>query len=282
MNVMKLLDVCSRVAIPVPWAEGDKIPWDDPAFSERMLKEHLSQDHDLASRRSETIDGHVEWIHENILSGQAAKILDLGCGPGLYASRLARLGHQCVGIDFSPASIAYAVKTAGSNRLACTYRQEDIRTERYGSGFGLVMLVFGEFNVFRPADARAIVEKAHDALADNGVMLFEPHTFAAVEGIGKQARSWYSADSGLFSDRPHICLTENFWDAGANAATQRYFIIDADTNSVTRYASTTQAYTNSQYKVLLNECGFDNIEFYSSLNGSKSKWQDSLITIVAR
>lgn len=33
--------------------------------------------------------------------GNPTRILDLGCGPGLYTSRLARLGHCCVGIDFS-------------------------------------------------------------------------------------------------------------------------------------------------------------------------------------
>ena len=49
---MKLSDITSRTSAPVPWSEGDNIPWDDPDFSERMLKEHLSQEHDLASRRA--------------------------------------------------------------------------------------------------------------------------------------------------------------------------------------------------------------------------------------
>lgn len=32
-------------------AEESKIPWNEPAFSQRMLANHLSQDHDWASRR---------------------------------------------------------------------------------------------------------------------------------------------------------------------------------------------------------------------------------------
>ena len=32
------------------WAGRYKIPWDEPGFSRRMLKEHLNQAHDLASR----------------------------------------------------------------------------------------------------------------------------------------------------------------------------------------------------------------------------------------
>ena len=29
----------------VPWRDGVNLPWDDPLFSERMLREHLDQSH---------------------------------------------------------------------------------------------------------------------------------------------------------------------------------------------------------------------------------------------
>ncbi len=45
-----ILDNVDREPNPAPWFEGDNISWDDPDFSERMLAEHLSQEHDLASR----------------------------------------------------------------------------------------------------------------------------------------------------------------------------------------------------------------------------------------
>src|SRR5512136_2789997 len=157
---MKLMDLVYRSVNPEPWAEGDNIPWHEPAFSARMLKEHLSQAHDAASRRTETIERQVAWIHGELLCEHQAKILDLGCGPGLYASRLARLGHQCVGIDYSSASIGYATECAQREKLPCTYVRQDLRLAEYGEGFGLVMLIFGEFNVFRPSDARSILLKA--------------------------------------------------------------------------------------------------------------------------
>jgi hypothetical protein len=43
-----LIDLIHR-GKPQPWVEGDNIPWNDPDFSCRMLKEHLSQDHDALS-----------------------------------------------------------------------------------------------------------------------------------------------------------------------------------------------------------------------------------------
>jgi SAM-dependent methyltransferase len=279
---MSLLDLVRRRPVPEPWAEGEKIPWHDPQFSRRMLEEHLSQEHDAASRRFEKVERHVDWVHRQVLSGSPTRILDLGCGPGFYASRLARLGHECVGIDFSPASIAYARVEALGAGLRCTYLHEDIRVAEYGSGFGLVMLIFGEFNVFSPADARGILNKARDALEDDGLLLLEPHTYSAVRQEGQQPSSWYSAESGLFSDRPHLCLQENFWDAERETATTRYFIIDAATGNVTQHASTMQAYTDGAYRSLLAECGFGEPEIYPSLTGEVDSSQSGLMAIVAR
>jgi SAM-dependent methyltransferase len=271
---MNLLDIVNRTAVPEPWAEGEKIPWNDPGFSARMLKEHLSQDHDAASRRFETIDAHVAWIQQQVLDGKPTRILDLGCGPGLYANRLTRLGHSCVGIDFSPASIAYAKTQATSDNLPITYIEADIRRADYGEGYGLVMLIYGEFNVFNPADAQHILEKAHRALLPGGQLLLEPHTFDAIQKIAKIPNSWYTTSSGLFSEQPHFCLTENFWDDEHKTAIERYYIIEAATGCVTRHAATMQAYTNEEYESLLTKCGFHNVHFYPSLKGEaeESHW----------
>ena len=279
--MIKLLDVIHRPATPGPWTEGAKIPWDDPAFSKRMLKEHLTQDHDMASRRFEKIDRHVDWIHHQLLAGRPTKILDLGCGPGLYASRLARLGHECVGIDFSPASIAYAVNVAETEGLQCTYLHQDIRTAEYGTGFGLAMLIFGEFNVFRPTDARRILRKAFGALGNGGILLLEPSTFESLKKEGEQAPFWYSASSGLFSDQPHLCLMEHFWDADGRVVTTRFFIVSAD-GDVVRHVHRTQAYTEEECRSLVAECGFSGIEFLPSLIGAVDETQRGLFVIVAR
>ena len=279
---MKLLDLVHRPVPPAPWDEGDNIPWNDPDFSERMLKEHLSQTHDAASRRIEKIEEQVEWIHHQVLLGRSTKILDLACGPGLYSSRLARRGHTCFGIDYSPASIAYAVNCADKEKLDCTYLHQDIRQAEYGAGFGLAMLIYGELNVFRPADATSILNKAQRALDSDGVLLLEPHTFAIVREIGEQPPTWYSAESGLFSDRPHLCLKESFWDPASDTATIRYFIVDASTGEVTRHAQSFQAYTEAKYRSLLTDCGFDDVEFFPSLIGVQDTTQNALMAIVAR
>ncbi|HET9221949.1 MAG TPA: class I SAM-dependent methyltransferase [Roseiflexaceae bacterium] len=279
---MRLADLWQRAIPPEPWQEGDNIPWNDPAFSARMLDEHLSQAHDAASRRSATIDRQVAWIQRMVLRGDPTAILDLGCGPGLYTSRLARLGHTCVGIDFSPAAIAYARATADGQQLACDYRLEDLRSAVFGSGFGLVMCVFGEINVFPREQANALLRKAYDALDCGGLLLLEAHTSAAIEQIGERTPSWFTAASGLFGVTPHLCLMEHFWHAEAQAATTRYYVIELATDGLTRYAQSFQAYTQPEYAELLQGCGFDDVVFYPALTGALEPEQPNLFVVVAR
>ncbi len=278
---MKLMDVVRRQSVPQPWAEGEKIPWDDPDFSRRMLHEHLSQEHDAASRRFAIIDEHVRWIHHQVLKRHPTRILDLGCGPGLYTHRLARLGHRCVGIDFSPASVAYAREQAEEAGLDCTYVHGDIRTVDYGDGYDLVMSIFGELNVFRPQEARHILQKAWRALVPGGLLLLEPHTFETVVKIGERPSLWYSAERGLFSEEPHLCLQESFWDEEERVAIERYYVIDAATGEVTRHASSTQAYTDEAYRSLLDACGFGREVVYPSLGGSPGGPKSDLIAILS-
>jgi SAM-dependent methyltransferase len=279
---MRLTDLLSRTLPPEPWREGDNIPWNEPGFSARMLREHLSQEHDAASRRATTIDRHVGWIATTLLRGQPTALLDLGCGPGLYTSRLARLGHTCVGIDYSPAAIDYARAEATRQNLACRYQLADLRGADYGAGYGLAMLLFGELNVFPRQQATAILDRAHHALSSDGLLLLEPHTFGAVRRMGDRPATWYIAASGLFAATPHLSLIEHFWHEQVRAATSRYFTVDLATGAVTRHAQSFQAYTDDEYAELLESSGFTLSAIYPSLTGTPDPAQPELFVIVAR
>ena len=246
------------------WDGAYKIPWDDPDFSRRMLAEHLSQEHDLASRKQEMIRTQVQWIHENICNNTPARLLDIGCGPGLYIKLFTTLNYDCCGIDFSPASIEYA-KNQLSNKAKLI--EGDIRSVNFGGGYELAMMVFGEFNVFSPDECRKILKKTFEALSLGGKLLLEAHTFKAVECIGRAPNSWHKSGPGLlglFSDNPYICLNENHWLDKQQTALQQFHILDAADGSIKTYRSTTKAWTNEQYKQLLTEAGFDHVNIHSN------------------
>ncbi len=259
---MNLNDIVKRKTPPAPWCSGEKIPWNDPGFSARMLNNHLSQEHDWASRRSAVIARQVDWINGQ-LAGKKARILDLGCGPGLYTHRLAKAGHDCVGVDFSPASIDYAKRRAAADGMAIEYALEDVRTYQPCGRFDLVMMLFSEFNVFTERDARHILAKASEVLSDGGMLLIEASTFGAVRSQGSLPATWEALESGLFSERPHLYLQEHFWDENSATATTRYTIIDALSAEVAEYGASMKAYTDEQYEKMITQAGLGKISILS-------------------
>ncbi len=59
--------------------------------------------------------------------GPGSRVLDLGCGPGLYAVRLARRGVRVLGVDASARSLAHARLTV-----------DEVRPEVESVGFDVV------------------------------------------------------------------------------------------------------------------------------------------------
>ncbi len=262
-----LMNIITRIVPPVPWAEGDNIPWNDPEFSKRMLAEHLSQDHDLASRRTDTIARHTEWIYTELLGSNPGRILDLTCGPGLYTGALAERGCECVGLDFSPASVRHAKETAAARELTCTYRLADIRDGDYGNGFDLAMLIYAQINVFQRPQAETILRGIHQSLKPGGLLLLEPQTYDHVYAEGAQTTSWYAAEAGLFSNGPHIVLQEGFWDEESRTRTDRFNVIDAATGEVESFSMPTIAHHDMELQEMLSRAGFQDLRTFASLEG---------------
>ena len=248
----------------VPFAPGSRIPWNDRDFSERMLREHLSQHHDRASRRFEIIDRQVAWLHGSVLAGRPGRILDLGCGPGLYTGRLARAGHSCVGIDFSPAAITHARAEAERDGLECRYRLEDLREADLGADFDAILIWFGEFNTFSPAEADDLLSRVSRALGAGGKLILELHDADYVRGIGEIPPHWYAQAAGLFSDEAHLVLRESHWHEAESAATERYFVYHED-RAVDTYAQSTQAYSEAELEAKLAAAGLTMVARYESI-----------------
>ena len=80
--------------------------WDDEHISKGMLEAHLNPNWDAATRKPEFLDKSVNWITKIAPSSQYKFLLDLGCGPGLYAERFNSARYSVTGVDFSKRSIA--------------------------------------------------------------------------------------------------------------------------------------------------------------------------------
>ncbi len=258
---MQLKEIADR-RLPVAWEGKSKIPWNDPEFSARMLREHLNQEHAQASRPLATIQRQIDFLEDKVLDGSGARVLDLGCGPGLYCKALADRGHRCTGVDFSPASIEYAVSQDGQSE----YVLEDVREFDPGNGYDLVIMTFGEFNAFNPEDGLLLIQKMRDAIWPGGTVVLEVHAELAVRNIGNSPPSWRALASSVFSDHPHIWFSENFFDEEALTAITRHFVLN-ESGDIDEYINTLQGYRRHDYITLLQHNGFRRIMMEESKTG---------------
>jgi len=137
--------------------------WTGKHTSEQMLACHLNPGIDVSSRRGSFIDKSVAWIGSHFNVGGGTRIADFGCGPGLYANRLAKCGARVTGIDFSERSINYARGEAERSGLSVEYinqRQEAHSCEEnLQNGFWSADKYYGFLNTFKYDDAKVVLDK---------------------------------------------------------------------------------------------------------------------------
>ncbi|WP_119072596.1 class I SAM-dependent methyltransferase [Aggregatilinea lenta] len=195
---------------PPLYEPGEPVFWDDPHISQHLLDAHLNPNTDTASRRPETVDAVVSWLIETLAPRPDAAWLDLGCGPGLYASRLAQCGLHVTGIDFSRRSIAYARDDAVRRKLDITYRLENYLELEDEAGYDVVSLIYGDFCPLPPADRATLLDRVHRALKPGGHFVFDLSAPRHHALHGMQA-NWYAApEGGFWRPDAHLVLEHGF------------------------------------------------------------------------
>ena len=244
------------------------IPWGDDDFSRRMLAEHLDQSHDLASRRRSVVDTHVDWLWSMLDPVDEPRVLDLGCGPGLYLTPLVERGATGIGVDIGPASIEYARVNAVPG---ATYVHSDVRDVAIDERFDLVLFVFGELNTFAPDEVGAVLARIRDWLKPSGLAVLEVSTRHGVEAKGV-SRGRYRADGGLFADGAHEVIHDAAWYPAEAATAERWTVGDREYRTTTWWLDPAR----------LGEAGLVVESRFGDLRGRLVDEQDELVVLVAR
>jgi SAM-dependent methyltransferase len=253
---------------PVAWESGGNLPWNEPDFSQRMLREHLDQSHGAASRRAAERAEQIDWLWQKLGLEPGLRLLDLTCGPGLYAVELARRGLWVTGVDFSPASIAYARKLAEQEGVTerCTFIEQDVRLVDLGLGrFDAALFLYGQLGVFRREEAAALLAQTAQALKPGGQLAVELLDQERVDK--KESTWWYTGDSGLWGDAPFLHLGERFWNAEQALSIERFTIVHLETGALDEVILCDQTYAIETMTTLMQQAGFAAVAAYPAWDG---------------
>jgi SAM-dependent methyltransferase len=247
---------------------GGNLPWNDPAFSARMLREHLDESHGAASRRSAERAAQIDWLWTRLALAPGKRVLDLTCGPGLYAVALARRGCQVTGVDFGPAALAYARQLAAEQAVTatCHFIEQDVRTVTPpAASYAAALILYGQLAVFTRAEAAALVKTAAASLQPGGRLCIELLDQDRVDK--KQSTWWFTDDRGLWGDAPFVHLGERFWDDEQALSLERFYTLHLETGRLDEVLLCDQTYGVDEMCGLLQAAGCDLVDVYPAWDG---------------
>jgi SAM-dependent methyltransferase len=264
---------------PAPFAPGEPHFWTDPHIASQMLAFHLDPNSDAASRRPEIIRRSVAWLVQTLELKPGDRLLDLGCGPGLYAAQLAQAGLQVTGVDFSQNSIDYAVAAARQGGLQIDYRCQDYLLLQDEASFEAAVLIYGDLCPLSPGQRQRLLANVHRALQPGGRFVLDVTTPALRQRAGLKA-GWYAALSGFWKPGPHLVLEQGFAYEG-NLYLDQYVVIEENAK-ITVYRNWFQDYTPDAIRAELEASGFAVESLWSDLTGAPYQPSTEWIGVVAR
>lgn len=245
MQSKELLEQVNKLSQkPTLFEKGTGSIWTEAYLAEQMLQCHLDLKSDLASRGEKMIDKTISFFNNHIK--EKSNILDLGCGPGLYAERLCMSGHKVTGVDFSEGSIKYARDSAKRRGLEIEYICNNIFNLSYRQHFDVVIQVYGEINTFSDEERNRLFTIVQKALKPGGVFIFDVTT--PVHRSNKRGnKDWYINNRGFWRGSNHIVLEEIF-DYEHHIWLDQYVVIDE--NEVKVYRDWFHDYTKEEIQEL--------------------------------
>lgn len=182
---------------PKLYANTEAAFWDDEHISKQMLKAHLDPNFEGASRKREFIEKSVAWIKNTAPPSRYPTLLDVGCGPGLYAERFTRAGYRVTGIDFSKRSINYAKRSAAVQELEISYDYQDYLTMDLQEAFHFAVMIYCDYGVLSVENRKIIMQNVYRALKPGGKLLLDVFSMARYHSF-EEKQSWEICGSGGF------------------------------------------------------------------------------------
>lgn len=204
--------------------------WNDPHISAQMLRFHLDPIAEPASRAHAFIDRSVDWLVPALSLEPGSRLLDLGCGPGLYANRVAAHGIEVLGIDVSTRSLDFARSQARARSLPSLFRQGNYLQDDLGTGYDAAMLIYEDYCALSPAQRVSLLARIHTAVLPGGRLLFDVTGTSRFTQYRDAVVSEPDLMDGFWADPPYRGTKETWTYPDLHLVLERY-TIDTQTSS---------------------------------------------------
>lgn len=187
-------------------------PWDWWAYHFRVV--HRSQIPGIGRWDDDLVDLIVSVL--GLEPGD--HVMDLACGSGEHALRLASRGLDVLGVDIAASLIDHCRQRVADRALPARFVVGDMRELAYEEEFDALLLLSGSFGFFDEATNRDVLDRMARALRPGGQMLidvFDPTKMV----VRPSRRSWSSYGNGFH-------LNHTWWEPETCTYVNEFVFID--------------------------------------------------------
>lgn len=254
--------------------------WNDPYISRQMLKAHLNPLLDSASRNHAFIDSSVAFLKERFDLGKGKSVIDFGCGPGLYATRLAQLGCKVRGLDFSANSINYAREEAQKEGLDIEYLYQNYLEYQPSDKFDLAIMIFCDYCVLSDEQRKKLLGIMKASLKEGGHIFLDVCTENMYEKIDEGTSLNKIEKDGFWSASPHFEFISAFKYDKNRVSLEKYTIIEE--GRTLEIYNWLKHFTPEELTQEFQENGLEIIEMYPGFGGLAPGEGSETMAVVAQ
>ena len=240
--------------------------WDDPHISAQMLHHHLDPDSDASSRSHAFIERSVAWLVDVLGLERRSRVLDLGCGPGLYAVGLARRDVRVVGVDVSRRSLQYLREAAAVEGLPVETVHGSYLDADFGDPHDAAILIYEDYCALSPTQRHLLLTRVREALRPGGQLVFDVMAAPAFEHHLEGVREFDEADTAFWSAEPYRGVQETFTYPELRLVLNRFTIATDDSTRV--FWNWMHCLTVDEAAAELGEAGFAVEAIYGDVAGA--------------
>jgi SAM-dependent methyltransferase len=215
----------------------------------------------------EASDPQTELVWRLLELEPGADVLDLACGHGRIANRLAARGARVVGLDRD----AYFLERARQGGENVEYLQGDMRELPWSEpSFDAVVLWFTAFGYFDDDGNAAVLRGIRRVLRDGGRLVMDlNHLPFILERFQRQAHLRRGTD---------VVLDDFEWDEERSViGTRRTYVRDG---AVREIAYEVRAYMPEELRALVPACGFSRVDLLG-MHGEPLTADDRRVVVLA-
>ena len=263
---------------PEAYAPGTSKFWNDPHISKGMLEAHLNPDLDAATRKIDFVRQSADWIERIADPAERPRLLDIGCGPGIYAELFCQKGFDVTGMDFSPRSVAYATEHAAAEQRSISYLCQNYLDMDFDRAFDVVTLIYCDFGVLSGDDRAKLLKKVCRALKPGGLFIVDVCTMRQYEDYEEKC-TWSFCEGGFWSENPYACLY-SFRYYAHRIILEQYVVVEE--NDLRCFNIWNHGFTVEELEADCRAAGFSDVSFYGDVAGGKLTEESKAICAVMR